>query len=249
VGAVRLADCHVHLSDYPDPDELVLLSARLGTVLLSVSVDKNTSLKSLVIARKHPETVRAFVGVHPSEATKIGSMSWLEEMLVEAKGCGEIGMDPKYSDSRPGSQQSQVYEAMLQLAERTGKPVQVHSRGAENDCLQLLKRYSPQGVLLHWFEDEELIQAAADSGYYVSFGPALLYSKKLQRMAASIDHSLVLTESDGPVPFGPLGGANGPALIPSVVFELARIWKLGFDEASEILLRNHDRYTGGRGKG
>ena len=33
----------------------------------------------------------------------------------------------------------------------------------------------------------------------------------------------VLTESDGPVSFGPLGGASGPNLIPSVLFGLAGV--------------------------
>jgi TatD DNase family protein len=212
-------------------------------------VNRNTSLKSLELARRHPHLVKAFVGVHPSEAAKTGSLDWFQEVLVEAEGCGEIGLDPKYSDCGAGSQQVRVYEVMLDMAEKASKPVQVHSRGAENACLQILTRYSLRGVLMHWFEKEELLQAVADSGHYVSFGPALLYSKKLQRMAASMDRSLVLTESDGPVAFGPLGGVGGPALIPSVVFELARIWQLGFDEACEILLKNHDRYTGPRGKG
>lgn len=246
---MHLADSHVHLSDYPDPDEEASLTARLGLSVLTVSVDRDTSLKSLEIARKHPQTVRAFVGVHPSEAAKTASLDWLKEALVEAGGCGEIGLDPRYSDSGPGSQQAKVYEAMLQLAEKASKPVQVHSRGAENVCLQLLTRYSLRGVLLHWFEKEELLPAVADRGCYVSFGPALLYSKKLQRMAASMDRSLILAESDGPVAFGPLGGASGPALVPSVAFELARIWKLGFDEASEILFRSYCRYTGRGGKG
>jgi TatD DNase family protein len=228
---------------------MAALSAKLGLTLLAVSIDRDTSMRSLEVAKRYPGTVMAFVGVHPSEATKVGNVDWLEAMLPQAGGCGEIGMDPKYSETGPGSQQARIYEAMLDFAEKAGKPVQVHSRDAENACLQLLTRYSPRGVLMHWFEKEELVQAVGDRGYYVSFGPALLYSKKLQRLAASIDRSLVLTESDGPVSFGPLGGVGGPPLVPSVAFELARVWKVGFDEASEILVRNLDGYAGSSGKG
>ena len=68
-------------------------------------------------------------------------------------------------------------------------------------------------------------------------------------MAVTADHDLVLTESDGPVSFEPLGGRSGPGLIPSVVFELARLWKLGYEEAREKLLQNLDNYTGRSGKG
>ena len=242
-------DSHVHLSDYPDPDREVSMSARMKLTLLAVSIDKDTSLRSLELARKHPQTVKAFVGVHPSEATKTESLDWSAKALHEATGCGEIGLDPKYSECGPGSPQARVYETMLELAEKAGKPVQVHSRDAENACLQALKRYAPPRVLFHWFEKEELLREVMDRGYYLSFGPALLYSKKLQRIAASSERSLVLTESDGPITFGPLGGVGGPALVPSVIFELARVWKLRFEEAGEVLFRNHDRYTGGGRKG
>jgi Tat protein secretion system quality control protein TatD with DNase activity len=54
---MHFVDSHVHLSDYPDPNEEALLSARLGLSLLSVSVDRQTSLKSMEMARKHPRTV------------------------------------------------------------------------------------------------------------------------------------------------------------------------------------------------
>ena len=246
---MQLADSHVHLSDYQDPDRTALQSARMKLTLLAVSIDKDTSLKNLELARKHPQTVKAFVGVHPSEATKTESLDWHVNMLHEASGCGEIGLDPGYSESGPGSPQARVYEIMLEHAEKSGKPVQVHSRDAENACLQALKRYAPPRVLFHWFEKEDLLRDVMDRGYYVSFGPALLYSKKLQRMAASSDRSLVLSESDGPITFGPLGGVGGPALVPSVVFELARVWKLGFDDTGELLFRNHGRYTGGSRKG
>jgi TatD DNase family protein len=81
-------------------------------------------------------------------------------------------------------------------------------------------------------------------GYYVSFGPALLYSRKLQRMASGLDPALVLVESDGPVTFAPLGGAGGPALIPTVVFKLAELWNLTFSEAEDRILRNGLSYLG-----
>jgi len=245
---VAFADSHLHLADYQDPDAELVLAVSVKALLTAVSTDQDTSRKSLEIASKHPETVKAFVGVHPSEATKIESLTWFAGMLDEAAGCGEIGLDPKYSESGPGSRQAQVYEAMLQAAETARKPVQVHSRGAENACLQGLSRFSPKGVLLHWFEGEEL-REVMDRGYFISFGPALLYSKKLQRMAVSSDRSLVLTESDGPVSFGPLGGVKGPALVPSVIFKLAELWKLGVEETGDLLLENYHNYIDRGGKG
>lgn len=246
---MRFADSHVHLSDYADPEREAQLSARAGVELLAVSIDRVSSHKSLEIAEKHPQTVKAFVGVHPSEAAKERNLDWFEASLRKATGCGETGLDPRYSEVAPGSRQVEVFEMELQSAEKAAKPVQVHSRGAENACLQLLAQYSLRRVLLHWFEGEDLIREAKDRAYYVSLGPALLYSQKLQRIAGSFERSRILTESDGPVGFQALGGVKGPPLVPSVVFKLAELWKVGFEEAHALVLQNHDRYLGAGGKG
>ena len=159
---MHYADCHVHLSDYRDPEETARFAKGIGLELLAVSIDRNTSQRSLEIARQHPQVVKAFVGVHPSEAAKTEDISWLPETLLGATGCGEVGLDPKYSPIAAGSRQAVVFEAMLDAAEKAGKPVQVHSRGAENACLQALSRHSPRGVLMHWFEGEESLRWLAD---------------------------------------------------------------------------------------
>jgi Tat protein secretion system quality control protein TatD with DNase activity len=68
-------------------------------------------------------------------------------------------------------------------------------------------------------------------------------------MASAAEKSLVLTETDAPVAYGPLGEAAGPSLIPSVVFKLAELWGVSFDEAREITVRNAARFLGASEKG
>lgn len=246
---VRFLDSHLHLSDYPEPRQVVQSSVRNGLLMFAVSVDEKSSSRNLALAKGNNEWVRAFVGVHPSEAGKVGDIEWLEDRLREATGLGEVGLDPKYSVTGRGSRQSQVFEAQLTAAERRGKPVQVHARGTESACLGALARFKLPGVLLHWFEGEEHAKEVQGRGYFVSFGPALIYSRKLQRAAASIERNLVLTETDGPVPFRPFGGAEGPLLVPSVVFRLSQIWSTSFEEAADTVFLNGLRYLGVSGKG
>ena len=83
----------------------------------------------------------------------------------------------------------------------------------------------------------------------MTFGPALTYSKKLQRMAARADHELVLVETDSPVPYAPLGRVKGPSLVPSVVFKMADLWGLGYEEVKASIARNSARFLGITEKG
>jgi TatD DNase family protein len=97
-------------------------------------------------------------------------------------------------------------------------------------------------VLLHWLGSEETLPTAIERGYYVSFGPALLYSRKLQRMARKADRSLVVLESDSPVAYRPLGGARGPSLIPSVAFRLSELWNVSFSRTLQTCTENSMKF-------
>jgi len=189
------------------------------------------------------------VGVHPSNAQKAESLSWLEQDLRQASGIGEIGLDPKYSEEGLGSPQMKALMAQLELAQAVRKPIQVHSRDAEKECLDALGGFALGAVLMHWFQGEGLLQEVVQRGYYVSYGPSLLYSKKLQRMALHSSHDRVLTETDSPVPFGPLGGVHGPSLVPSVVFKLSELWGGGFEDTRATLAANAMRFLGLSEKG
>ena len=245
---MHFADSHLHLSEYADYGPLLRIADLSKIMLFSTSVDRSTSLVTLGIARGKPDPVKAFVGVHPSEAWREPNLDWFEEALRTATGAGELGLDPNYSEVSPRSPQMGTFNRQLAAVERIGKPIQIHSRDAEAQCLEVLSTYQLGSVLMHWFENESLVREVVDRGYFLSFGPALLFSKKLQRMATMAAPEQVLAESDGPVAFKPLGGVSGPSLIPSVLFKLAQLWKKTFTEAQELVLENSSNYLGAGGK-
>ena len=201
------------------------------------------------MAESSPETTVGFVGVHPSEAERTPKLGWLPELAKDARGIGEIGMDPKFSSVEEGGAQRKLFVDQLGLAEKFRLPIQVHTRGAEKLCLELLSTRTLGRVLLHWFDGAEVAKVAADRGYFVSVGPAALYSRRIAAMAERYPTELLLTESDGPVAFGALGGVSGPALIPSVVFRLSEVKKCGFEEMALTVVRNSMDFLGPPSKG
>jgi TatD DNase family protein len=240
-------DAHVHLPAYPDPDAAAKTAVQSGIGLLSVTVSTSEAIKNIELREKNPEVVRCFIGLHPSEAgSSSGDLAGLSSLWERADGIGEIGLDPKYSPAGPGSPQMGLFEGQVAIAERLHKPLQVHSRGAESACLEVLQVHSLAAVLMHWFEGEETLEMVLSRPKtFISFGPALLYSKKLRRLAKRCPPDVVLAESDGPVAFAALGGAAGPGLVPSVAFKLAEVWGSGFEEALQILSANLSAYMGG----
>lgn len=243
---VPLWDAHVHLPAYSDPEAVVAAAARRGMRLASVCVSPAEAQPSLALRTRFSPTLKCFVGVHPSEAASTpGALEEMTPFWEAADGVGEVGLDPKYSEISPSSAQMRLFRGQLEVASRLGKPIEVHSRGAEAACLDVLEEYTLGPVLMHWFEGEEAVgRVLSRARTYVSFGAALLYSKKLQRVASRFPPEAVLVESDGPVAFAALGGAEGPGLVPSVAFRLAELWGKSFDDAVARLSSNAKGYFG-----
>jgi TatD DNase family protein len=241
---LRFIDSHVHLGDYEDVQQQLAFASACPGLLVTAGTDSRSSAKGVALSSEHPSLVKAFVGVHPSEAERESEPDWLEGMLRGAAGVGEIGLDPKYSAAGRESAQMRLFRLQLGLAEKARKPVQVHSRGAEGECLEVLGTFDLKAVLLHWFQREEDLARAGGRGHYVSFGPAMLVSKRLRRIASAWDRDRVLVESDGPVGFAALGGIGGSWLLPSVVFELAELFGSSYEETARRIVKNSLEFLG-----
>lgn len=231
---MEFIDVHSHFESIGSEIEKLLSSVRIRVVC--VATDKESSLN--IIQNGLPY---AFVGVHPSCAGSDEDISWLNEIAAVAFGIGETGLDPKYGPLEP---QEKIFMKQLDIAEKLQKPVQVHSRNAAKKCLEILGSYKLSRVLMHWFDQEELTKEVNSMGYFASFGPALLYSKKLERIVEKIDTSLILTESDYPIQYTPLRGMSGPVLIPSVVFKVSQILGYKFGDMAELIADNAERFLG-----
>ena len=245
---MRFVDSHLHLRK-EEAGQTLIAGEATDTLMVTCGTDRRSSLEAVDLARLHRDRLRAFVGVHPSEAQESADLGWLDRAVAESDGIGEIGLDPTYSSVGPRSAQMRLFLSQVELAQKAGKPLQVHSREAEKEAVDSLDGFGLRSVLMHWFEKEELLQDVLDRGYFISFGPAVLYSKKLQRMASKSPPGQVLTETDSPVPYGPLRGARGPSLVPSVVFKLAQLWGVSFEEARSSTVAGAARFLGFHSKG
>ncbi len=251
-----MIDAHAHLDD----DALAFFVESMGNrsrdqlfIVLSNSVDYDSSIKNLKLAEVHRE-VRPFVGIHPEIFAKRGNEALGESgldyevariagLLSRASGVGEIGLDDKY-----GSMEFQKYlmEKMLALAEPTRLPITFHCRGSVQDILKVLSTFNVTGnVLFHWFAGSEAeLRTLQAKDMFVSFGPSVLYSKRLGELARRSDQHLTLVETDSPTRFnGITGNSPGtPVLISSVVFKLGLIRGVSFQEMLQITNDNALRY-------
>ena len=223
----------------------------MNIVACSVTVDIDTTLRSFSLFHQHRDTVKQFVGIHPEAAAKEDLERFKEifrNNLQYIDGVGEIGLDGTYAEKGIASlsRQREVFKAMLELAESTGRPVSIHSRKALDEILEVLPSYKLGGVLLHWFAgSKKQLARSADMGLYVSFGPVLVYSEEKKVLLQNTPRDRFLVETDGPVRYGKCF-ENLPAMsssfLVSVVSSAASTLDLSYDETCELVKANACAY-------
>ncbi|MEM3830407.1 MAG: TatD family hydrolase [Conexivisphaerales archaeon] len=183
--------------------------------------------------------VSAFAGLHPnSDQDELEAFT--EKMRKNANsidGIGEIGLDSRTYSNK----QLKVFKAQLEIAEKLEKPVSIHSRGKVQEILDILPSFRLRKVLMHWPDcTPSELSRIVQRGYFVSFGPATVYSKRLSSLAMQASMESILVESDSPVKYGAcfLARESNPSYIVSVIFHIAMIKKVETEFFEDITRKN-----------
>jgi len=230
-------DTHAHLDALDDPPAAVARAREAGVGrVLTVGTTVEGCRVALRLAEQH-EGVFAILGLHPHEAGSVdaGDVDRVAELLghPRAVAVGETGLD-YFRDYAPREAQRRLFERLLAVATDARKPVVVHTRAADEDTLAALSGFAGT-VVLHCFSSTDLLPAALERGYYVSFAGNATYPKAadLRTAAARIPVDRILAETDAPylAPQPVRGRPNEPA---NVVHTLASLAEARGEEAAVL---------------
>lgn len=245
-------DSHIHLSDpeYVSDIEFILKEMEcLKLKACCVSMNFENSIQTLELAKKS-NLILPFIGIHPEYAND--ELENISTLIVEnhskISGIGEIGLDPTYTNNNDDvKNQNQVFETLLSFAEKFNKPISIHSRKSLDDIFQTMTSYSTKHALLHWFDgSKKQLQKAMDMGFYVSYGPVMIYANDKQTLLSKTNESQILVETDGPVKFSRCFEMKSGQIsfIPSVIFCASKILGKSFDEMASLLEKNSNSFLG-----
>lgn len=231
---VVFADSHVHLADPAfdaDRDAVIAAARQAGAAaLVCIGESPDAADRARDIAAAYPGFVWHTAGMHPHEASTFDLTRDLPRVRAHldqgAVAIGECGLDYHY-DHSPRDVQRAVFDAQLQLAAGSRRPVVVHTREAVDDTESMLREAGQAGVrgVLHCFTGpRSLAEVALDVGWYVSFSGVVTFRKwQDDELIRSIPADRILVESDAPylapVPFR--GKRNEPAHVALTVTRVA----------------------------
>ncbi|MBA3333456.1 MAG: TatD family hydrolase [Actinobacteria bacterium] len=237
-----MTDSHAHLDACEEPAAAVDRALAAGvTRIVTIGTGIDSSRAALALADEH-DGVFASLGVDPHQAAtaEAARLEELRELLAHPKAVavGETGLDNVKLYATP-LEQRRLFDEQLALAADLGVPVVVHSRDAAAETASALAGF-PGTVVLHCFSSPDLLPAALERGYYVSFAGNVTYSRagELREAAAAIPRDRILVETDSPylAPQPVRGRPNEPA---HVVHTIAALAEARAEEHAELAVVTH----------
>jgi TatD DNase family protein len=229
---------HLHLCD-GSPAELVAAAEQAGvTRMVTVGTDGASCRAALAAAEDFPQ-VYAAIGRHPNSATGFDDADLAElEALAAHDKCvaiGETGLD-YYRNGAPVEDQKRAFLAHIELARRTGKPLVIHTRDADEDTLELLDAHAGGlDVILHCFSMGARVQEClAHENWWLSFAGNCTYPKNEDLMLAAVrtPAQRLLVETDAPYlsPQPVRRARNAPANVALTAAAIAAERRVAYEE-------------------
>ncbi len=240
---------HIHFKNYfPKPKQTIAKARDLGvSKIITVGCTIEDSLEARKVAEHNPE-VYWTLGVHPHDADKL-NVPKMKEILQESKpiAIGEIGLD-YYRNLQPRDVQMSSFREQLALAQEYELPVIIHMRESTEDVMNILAEYDVS-VDLHCFTAGlDVARESWKRGYMTSFPGVITYPKndELRAVAKEAPQELILVETDCPflTPQKFRGQKNEPAYVSEVVWEIAKVRGVTFEEVAELTSHNAMRFFG-----
>ena len=197
------------------------------------------------------DDVYGYVGVFPEEVKTFTdkTLSDMENIIKTNNkiiGIGEIGLD-YYWDKTYKELQKEIFIKQIEFANEMNLPVNIHSRDAHGDTLEILKKYNKNSTaIMHCFSGSlEFAKECIKGGIYIALGGVVTFKNaiKAKEVAQNIPLEYMLLETDdpylAPVPFR--GKENQPLYVKYVAEYIASLRGITTDELAKITTQNAER--------
>lgn len=239
-------DVHCHLDILKDPEKALEIGKKTRVeIIVANGTDYESNRKILELSAKHGN-VKAALGVYPIDALKMSKKGIRDEIdfILKNKekiaGIGEVGLDFKESDEKP--RQEEIFIDFINLAKSINKPIIVHSRKAEERCVEILERSMAKKVIMHCFcGKKKEVQRIIENGWFLSIPGNVVYNSQFKDIVKETPISNLLCETDSPFLHPEKSGENSPANVVYSYEEIARLKNIPLKEVEAKIEANYRR--------
>ena len=249
--------CHLDGEEFDDDREAVMQQAREAGVckIFLPAIDLATSQRILQLCYQYPDYLYPMVGLHPEEVRADWRQQFtaIHDLLVPRTShlvpriiaIGEVGLDFYWSREFE-HEQLEAFEQQVCWSVETQLPLMIHCRKAQNELVNIIKRYARElpGGVFHCFtgnaqEAEQLLQF---DRFVLGIGGVLTFKKShLPEMLPSVvplDRLVLETDAPYMAPVPMRGKRNEPAFTRYVLAKLAESYNVSEETIAETTNAN-----------
>ncbi|MEC9283209.1 MAG: TatD family hydrolase [Bdellovibrionota bacterium] len=248
--SVRWLDIHSHFAMLEDSAETVLARAAENNVIAAINIA--TCEKDIhqvyELSKKHFPKIFCALGIHPHDSPEWTPeiKAFIEEHVKEDNvAClGEMGLDYYYEYS-DREMQKKAFREQLELSLKYDLPVQIHTRDAEEDTIEILNDMGGKfkGVIHCFTGTDYLAEEALKVGLNISISGIVTF-KNAKELRASIekvplDRMHVETDSPFLAPVPMRGRKNEPSFVSHTAQFVADLKGVPLKDFCEQITQNN----------
>jgi TatD DNase family protein len=228
-------DTHTHLDDEQfdaDRHEILTKMADEGIApVMAIAADRESCFSAIQLAEDYP-FVLAAVGQHPSAAQNMDEEQFAELEKLAAhprvKCIGEIGLDYHWPEDTDKEKQKYWFCRQMELAQKLGLPVSIHSRDAMADTLEILRKFPDVTGVMHCYSGSyHTMRELTAMGYSIALGGVVTFknARVAKEVAAEVPLDRLMLETDAPYlsPEPNRGKRNSALNLPYVAKMIAEL--------------------------
>lgn len=243
--------CHLEQKDYDkDREEVVEACRRELRALITSCTRPNDFDLTMSLVEKYKNFVFCTCSLHPiyiknfSAEEKNRYISRIKENTERILAIGEAGLDYHWiKEGEWQEKQKQLFREMIRLAKELEKPLVIHSRESDEDCIEILEEEGAKRVDWHMFGNRALLERVLSNQWSISMNAILLKNKTRKKIIRDMPLDRIMLETDSPW-LAPDGGRNTPLAIRKVADKIAEIKSIPYEQVWETCARNAVNFFG-----
>lgn len=254
-----LIDIHSHLDHpliYEKLDAVIENAKKAGLRhIVTNGINPETNRLCLEISKKY-DIVECAMGLYPRSALKKdikeysyptgksdfdadGEIDFIRKNKNNIVAVSEVGLDFVNGEDKG---QIEEFQKMIELAERLKKPIVVHSRKAEQKCVEMLESSSSKKIVMHCFcGKKSLVKRIRDNGWFLTVPATVVRAQQFQELVKEVPISQLFPETDAPFLSPYKDKLNEPAFIVESYRKIAEIKGMDLKEVVNNIYMNWQR--------
>ena len=242
-------DVHCHLNVLENVSEVVETMKEKNVFAVAHGTNIKTNREVLELSEKF-ESVSSALGIYPLEALLLSDKEIEEEIEFIRKNknkivaIGEVGLDLKNPDSDLEKQKN-IFQKFIDLAIELDKPIVVHSRKAELECIEMLESSGIKKVVMHCFSGKlKLVDRIVSNNWFLSIPTCIKNTLHFGFIVEKVPLENLLAETDSPYLHPDKDFPNEPGNVIESYKKIAELKEFSLEEIEKKLETNYNKFFG-----